>query len=254
MVAKTQLPRSSRTESRQQLIIEYLGVAKSVALQVHSKLPAHVDIGDLIHAGILGLMDAADKYDPSRQVQFSSYAKYRIRGAILDSLRKLDFTSRDLRRSFKKVESATQDLRAVLQREPTEEEIAERMSIDIDQLRKIVREVHRSNPVSTSYSFPRESGVMEHDFEGRTEARPDHIFSQVQIRAVLNRAMKPLRPRQQQVVYAYYSEHKTMKEIATCMGVNESRVCQLHKAALAKMQIELRAIGVDSCAAALLTI
>jgi len=114
------------------------------------------------------------------------------------------------------------------------------------QLRKLRFDAHSLGHVSTTYSCPADDNVMEHEFPSRPETRPDNMFARVQMQAVLDKAMKPLRPRQQQVVLAYYSGQKTMKEIGHSLGINESRVSQLHKAALARMQTELRAQGVHS--------
>jgi len=235
--------RPNNITERDRLILDHLPVCKAIAVQIHKALPVHIDLDDLIQAGVLGLLDAAEKYNPSK-AQFPSYAKHRIRGAILDSLRKLDFASRDLRRRWKQVEAVMRELRAILQRDPTEEEVAERLHIDIARLRKLRSDAHSVGQFSTSHCDPVDDHIVEQQFTGRPETRPDNIFSHVQMSAALDQAMKPLRPRQQQVVMAYYSEQKTMKEIGHLLGINESRVSQLHKSALAKMQVELRAQGV----------
>jgi RNA polymerase sigma factor for flagellar operon FliA len=238
----------SKIGGRERLILEHCGIAKAIALQIHKTLPVHVDLDDLTQVGLMGLLDAAKKYDPTKQVDFSCYAKHRIRGAILDSLRELDTASRDRRRWLKRIETARHELRATLQRDPTETEVAERLDTDVSHLRKIMREVHTARQISTSYSPPDET-PMEHEYEGRPETRPDHVFSRAELRGALEKAMKHLRPRQRQVVRAYYSEQKTMKEIGYSLGINESRVSQLHKAALANMQTQLLANGIQSCGA-----
>src|SRR5689334_11807642 len=107
---------ANRLERRNELVLEHLPLVKAIAIRVHENLPVHVDLDDLVHAGILGLFDATDKFNPEKQVAFSSYAKHRIKGAILDSLRQLDWASRDMRRRHKQVEAATRDLSATLQR------------------------------------------------------------------------------------------------------------------------------------------
>src|ERR1700730_9249179 len=113
-----------KIDIRDRIILEHLPLVKAIAVRVHENLPVHVDLDDLVHAGVLGLFDAATKYNPEKQVAFSSYAKHRIKGAILDSLRQLDWASRDLRRRHKQVEAATRELASTLQRTPTEAEIA----------------------------------------------------------------------------------------------------------------------------------
>ncbi|HOK47564.1 MAG TPA: sigma-70 family RNA polymerase sigma factor, partial [Bryobacteraceae bacterium] len=113
-------PPEAQNAERDRLILEHLPLVKAIAVRVHENLPVHVDLDDLVHAGILGLFDAAEKYRPEKNVAFSSYAKHRIKGAILDSLRQLDWASRDLRRRHKQVEAVTRELSAALQRNPTE--------------------------------------------------------------------------------------------------------------------------------------
>ena len=108
---------------RDRIVLDHLPLVKAIAVRVHENLPVHVDLDDLIHAGVLGLFDAAGKYNPEKKVVFHSYAKHRIKGAILDSLRQLDWASRDLRRRHKQVEAVTRDLSAQLERMPTEAEL-----------------------------------------------------------------------------------------------------------------------------------
>ena len=116
---------AAATAARDEIVLEHLSLVKAIAIRVHENLPVHVDLDDLIHAGVLGLFDAATKYDPDKKVVFQSYAKHRIKGAILDSLRQLDWASRDLRKRQKQLEAVTRDLTAQLGRAPTEMEIAE---------------------------------------------------------------------------------------------------------------------------------
>src|ERR1700685_4577272 len=115
---------------RDRIVLDHLPLVKAIAVRVHENLPVHVDLDDLIHAGILGLFDAASKYDSTKQVVFHSYAKHRIKGAILDSLRQLDWASRDLRRRHKQVEAGSRDLSAQSERQPTEAEIAAKMGVE----------------------------------------------------------------------------------------------------------------------------
>src|SRR4249920_3142576 len=111
---------------RDRIVLDHLSLVKAIAVRVHENLPVHVDLDDLVHAGVLGLFDAASKYNPDKKVVFHSYAKYRIKGAILDSLRQLDWASRDLRKRQKLVEAITRELSDKLKRTPTEAEIAEK--------------------------------------------------------------------------------------------------------------------------------
>jgi RNA polymerase sigma factor for flagellar operon FliA len=236
---------ANRATDRDGWILENLSICKAIALRIQKTVPGQVELDDLIQAGVLGLIDAAEKYDPTKQVEFSSYARHRIRGAILDSLRELDFASRDLRRRWKKMEAATGELRNTLHRDPTESEIAEWLNIGIEELRILKCEAQSASYVSTQYTSA-EGETVEQEFIGPEETRPDNVFCQAEMRAALDKAMKPLPPRQQQVVTAYYSGQKTMKEIGDWLGITECRVSQLHKSALVKMETVLRANGVHS--------
>src|SRR3954454_22824240 len=128
-------------EVRDRIVLEHLPLVKAIAIRVHENLPVHVDLDDLIHAGVLGLFDAVTKYDAAKNVAFPAYAKHRIKGAILDSLRQLDWASRDLRRRQKQVESATRDLAASLGRNPNEMELADRLGVGTDRLRRMQMEL-----------------------------------------------------------------------------------------------------------------
>src|SRR5688572_13725814 len=139
---------SAKLSRRDRVVLEHLPLVKAIAVRVHENLPVHVDLDDLIHAGVLGLFDAATKYNPEKQVAFSSYAKHRIKGAILDSLRQLDWASRDLRRRHKQIEAATRDLAAELHRTPTEAEVAERLQIDVDRWRQMMMELRNVGLIS----------------------------------------------------------------------------------------------------------
>src|SRR3954467_870607 len=122
-------------EVRDQIVLEHLPLVKAIAIRVHENLPVHVDLDDLIHAGVLGLFDSVTKYDARKNVAFQAYAKHRIKGAILDSLRQLDWASRDLRKRQKQAESLVRDLSLELGRTPTEAELAEAMGVSTDRWR-----------------------------------------------------------------------------------------------------------------------
>src|SRR5690242_13541055 len=120
-------------EQRDQIVLDHLSLVKAIAIRVHESLPVHVDLDDLIHAGVMGLFDAVTKYDGAKNVAFHSYAKHRIKGAILDSLRESDWASRDLRRRQKQVESVTRDLSGQLGRTPSEMEVAGAMGLSMQK-------------------------------------------------------------------------------------------------------------------------
>src|SRR5271155_1088777 len=244
-------PRAATTPAaklarRDRVVLEHLPLVKAIAVRVHENLPVHVDLDDLVHAGILGLFDAANKYNPEKQVVFSSYAKHRIKGAILDSLRQLDWASRDMRRRHKQVEAATRDLSSTLQRAPTEAEVAAKLGMDVDRWRTMMLDLRNVGLVSASTRSNENDDLPAPDFPGKAESQPDSICAREQLRSVLGDAMKKLPERYQKVVLLYYTNEMTMKEIGGVLGINESRVSQIHKSALEKMAVALQATGITS--------
>ncbi len=237
---------ASKLARRDRVVLEHLPLVKAIAVRVHENLPVHVDLDDLVHAGILGLFDAANKYNPEKQVVFSSYAKHRIKGAILDSLRQLDWASRDMRRRHKQVEAATRDLAGTLQRAPTEAEVAEKLGMDVDRWRTMMLDLRNVGLISASTRSNEHEELPAPDFPGKPESQPDSICAREQLRSVLGDAMKKLPERYQTVVVLYYTKEMTMKEIGGVLGINESRVSQIHKSALEKMADVLQPNGITS--------
>lgn len=231
---------------RNSIVLEHLALVKAIALKVHESLPVHVEVDDLIHAGVLGLFDAAEKYDESKQVGFAAYAKHRIKGAILDSLRQLDWASRDLRRRHKQVEQITHELSAQLHRNPTEEEVAERLGVEVSRWRQMAMDLRNVGLISASTRPPEQEGLPAPDFPSKPDAHPDTICAREELKQRLSGAMRVLPERYRKVVTLYYTNEMTMKEIGGLMGINESRVSQIHKAALEKMAAALQAAGISS--------
>jgi RNA polymerase sigma factor for flagellar operon FliA len=237
---------ATKLARRDRVVLEHLPLVKAIAVRVHENLPVHVDLDDLVHAGILGLFDAANKYNPDKQVVFSSYAKHRIKGAILDSLRQLDWASRDMRRRHKQVEAATRDLAGALQRAPTEAEVAEKLGMDVDRWRTMMLDLRNVGLISASTRSNEHEELPAPDFPAKVESQPDSICAREQLRSVLGDAMKKLPERYQTVVVLYYTKEMTMKEIGGVLGINESRVSQIHKSALEKMAVVLQSNGITS--------
>jgi len=231
---------------RDSVILEHLALVKAIAIRVHENLPVHVELDDLVHAGVLGLFDAADKFNPTKQVAFSSYAKHRIKGAILDSLRQLDWASRDLRRRHKQVEAVTRELAATLQRNPTESEVAEKMGVDAERWHHMMLDLRNVGLVSASARSNDNDDLPAPDFPSNPDTQPDNMCAREQMRTVIATAMKALPERYQKVVFLYYTNEMTMKEIGTVLGINESRVSQIHKSALEKMAAVLESNGITS--------
>jgi len=235
-------------EVRDQIVLDHLPLVKAIAIRVHENLPVHVEVDDLIHAGVLGLFDAVEKFDASKNVAFQSYAKHRIKGAILDSLRQLDWASRDMRKRHKQIETATRELSMKLGRTPSEGEVAEHLGIEIDRWRRMLSEMRMVGLVSASARSEEDADRVQ-EFAAGPDLQPDHMCAHHQLQLTLARAMKTLPERYQKVVFLYYSNELTMKEIGELLGVNESRVSQIHKTALRKMADALQSEGIRSAAA-----
>jgi RNA polymerase sigma factor FliA len=235
-------------EVRDQIVLEHLSLVKAIAIRVHENLPVHVDLDDLIHAGVLGLFDAVTKFDASKNVVFHSYAKHRIKGAILDSLRQLDWASRDLRKRQKQVDAMTHELSSKMGRAPTEAELAEQMGVSVERWRRIAMELRTIGLVSATTPTDQERDRVM-DFPATPEFQPDRICRHRQMRTTLAHAIGTLPERYQKVVFLYYTNEMTMKEIGDVLGVNESRISQIHKTALKKMATVLESEGIHSAQA-----
>src|SRR5687767_15392438 len=170
MATKTIPPaQAAKLNKRDRVVLEHLPLVKAIAVRLHESLPVHVELDDLVHAGILGLFDAATKYDPEKKVAFSSYAKHRIKGSILDSLRQLDWASRDLRRRHKQIEAVTRDLSAELQRNPTEAEVAEKMGVEVHRWRQMMVELRGLGLISASTRPTDHEDQPARDFPSKPE-------------------------------------------------------------------------------------
>jgi RNA polymerase sigma factor FliA len=233
---------------RDQVVLDHLPLVKAIAIRVHENLPVHVDLDDLVHAGVLGLMDAVEKFDSSKNVAFQSYAKHRIKGAILDSLREQDWASRDMRKRQKKMDSVTRDLSTKLGRTPTEGEVAQEMGVDVERWRRMAGELRTIGLVSTTISTEDERDRIQ-EFADTPDVQPDRVCARRQLQNTLAKALGVLPARYQKVVFLYYTNEMTMKEIGEVLGVNESRVSQIHKTALKKMATVLESEGIRSAAA-----
>ena len=240
---------AARKSERDRLIIDHLPLVKAIAVRVHENLPVHVDLDDLVHAGVLGLFDAVAKYMPDKNVAFSSYAKHRIKGAILDSLRQLDWASRDLRRRHKQVEAATRELSAVLHRNPTEGELAQKMGVEVDRWRQLVADMQCVGLISISARRADQEDLPAPDYPAKADTQPDNICAQAELHDFLWQAMQVLPERYRKIVVLYYTKDMTMREIGDLLGINESRVSQIHKSALEKMATALESAGIRSSGA-----
>jgi RNA polymerase sigma factor FliA len=225
---------------QEKLMIEHLPIVRFIARRIHERLPQHVPIEDLYSAGVVGLLDAFGKFDPAKQVQFRSYAQFRIRGAILDSLRTLDWSPRELRRKGRAVEQAIQTLTAQFGRAPIDHEIAHLLQIDLAAYQQLLGEL-KGLEIGTLHSERSEdSGEEELVYlPNRPEDDPLFRYLHSEMRERLSQAIGDLPERERLVMTLYYYEETTMKEIGLILGVVESRISQIHASAVLHLRARL---------------
>lgn len=221
---------------------EHLPMVRFLAIRVRERLPQQVELEDLISAGIVGLLDAFQKFDPAKKVQFRTYAQFRVRGAMLDSLRALDWGPRDLRRKGRAVEEAIRSLSSRLGKAPTENEIAEEMKLSLEEYQQLLGELSGLELGSLNALPADDEGV---EALALLPAGPeDDPFLRCQtseMRSLLADAIAALPERERLVLTLYYYEELTMKEVGATLGVVESRVSQLHSSAMARLRAVLGA-------------
>jgi RNA polymerase sigma factor FliA len=231
---------------RDNLINETLPLIKHIAHRVATRLPANIEMRDLINAGVIGLLDAIEKFEPERNVKFKTYAEVRIRGAILDSLRNLDWAPRSLRKKSKDLEKIYADLSQKLGRPATDEEVSEAMGEDIEDFHALVDQLHGLTIGSfenLSDSEDSENYINYYPDDGSND--PYAKFESNELTSMLAQAIEELPEKERLVLSLYYYEEFTMKEIGALLGVNESRVSQLHTKATLRLRGKLGKIVPD---------
>ena len=228
---------------RDRLILTYAPLVKFVAGRVGASLPAHVDEQDLVSYGLLGLISAIERYDPDREIKFETFAMARIRGAIIDELRSLDWVPRSVRTRAKQIERAIAVLERELMRAPTDTEIAQKLGVSGDELEESLREISRTSvdPLDElwSPSGGGDSVALIDTIEDGNGHSPEFSLEQTEIREVLAEAISGLPEREKLVVTLYYFEELTLREVGEVLGVTESRVSQLHTKAILRLKAHL---------------
>lgn len=238
------LPGQGTRSEQEQILLEHLPIVRFLARRIHDRLPQHVDMEDLVSAGVLGLMDAFSKFDPQKQVQFRSYAQFRIRGAILDSLRTLDWSPRDLRRKGRAAEEAVRVLTARLSRTPNELEVAKEMGLSLERYQALLGDLKSLDIGTLNVEHNEDSGEEELAYlPGRPEDDPLFRCLRGEMQEKLTQAIERLPERERLVMTLYYYEEMTMREIGLTLGVVESRVSQIHASAVLHLRAALKALG-----------
>ena len=229
---------------RDRLILTYAPLVKYVAGRLGSGLPAHVDDDDLISYGLLGLIGAIERYDPDRDVKFETYAIARIKGAIIDELRAMDWVPRSVRSRARDIERAIAGLEAKLGRAPNDEEVAKQLGMTEDELDESLSEIGRSSIAAldelwTVSSTGGDRIALIDTIEDTQGPEPQSALAETEMKEALGEAIARLPEREKLVVTLYYYEELTLREIGEVLGVTESRVSQLHTKAILRLKARL---------------
>ena len=229
------------TGEQERVLLEHLPIVRFLARRIHERLPQHVDIEDLVSAGVVGLMDAFAKFDASKKVQFRSYAQFRIRGAILDSLRTLDWSPRELRRKGRAVEEAIRALTTRLGHAPGESEVAAELALGLEEYQQLLGDLKGLEIGTLHMERNEDSGEEELAYvPGRPEEDPLFRCLRGEMEERLTDAIAHLPDRERLVMTLYYYEEMTMREIGLALGVVESRVSQVHASAVVHLRVALK--------------
>ena len=229
---------------RDALIRQHLPLVRRLATHMMAKLPPNVELDDLVQVGMIGLTEALSRYEASQGVQFETFATQRIRGAMLDELRNGDWMSRSSRKGQKDIERAIHRLEQTLGRSPLESEIAQEMGMELQEYQQLLGKV-RGTQLLYLEDLGRGSSNDGDDFLDRhladQQLDPASLLRSQRLRGALVQAITQLPEREQYVMGMYYEQDMNLKEIAAVLGVTESRVCQLHSQAIARLRAKMRA-------------
>lgn len=235
-------PSKLTSEQKDRLIMEYAPLIKFIAQKIAIRLPANIELDDLISSGVIGLMDAIEKYDPSRDNKFKTYAEFRIRGSILDELRAQDWVPRSVRDKSKMLDRTIIRLEAELGRNATDEEVAQEMAITIEELYDLYNQVKPVSVLSvddsTTYSNMDKKSLLN-ILEGCKLNNPLNQLNSKAVKDIITQSIEELPERQRLVLSLYYYEDLNLKEIGKVLRVTESRVSQLHAQAITRLRVKL---------------
>lgn len=237
-------PKKLTQSQKDSLVKEYAPLIKYIAQKIAVRLPSNIELDDLISAGVIGLMDAIDKYDPTRDNKFKTYAEFRIRGAILDELRAQDWVPRSIRDKAKLLDKTMVQLESDLGRAPKEEEVAQALNVSVDDFHDLVNQVRPVSLLSIddaqTFSNTDKKSILNL-LEGSKLNNPYNQLNIKTVKEVVARAIEELPERQRIVLSLYYYEDLNLKEIGQVLRVTESRVSQLHAQAVLRLRARLQA-------------
>ena len=236
--------------NRDELILKYAPLIKYIAHRLAMRLPPHISTEVLISAGVIGLMDALNKYDPKKNVQFKTYAEFRIRGAMLDELRSLDWVPRSIRQKAAQLEKTYLTLERKRGGPVDDEEVAKELGLTLEEYYDLITEVKGISLLDLEglrYQIPQ---FVDDNFLtlliDEKENDPFHLLSLEELKKILARAIDELSPKEKTVISLYYYEEMTLKEIGAVLGFTESRICQIHTKAIIKLRAKIKSYLCDA--------
>jgi RNA polymerase sigma factor for flagellar operon FliA len=227
---------------RERIIMEHMPQVRLIARRIHDRVPGNISLEDLISTGIVGLISAIDRYDPTQGVKLKTYAEYKIRGAILDSLRQMDWAPRQQRKRARLIEAAVSQLEQDLRREPTEEELAQHLGISLEEYQEWLSDAHSVNLGSLDITWEEPGSEAINNISDTEQHWPSRLFEKSELNRLLVRAVDRLPYPERTVLSLYYLEELTLREIATVMEIHESRVSQLKSQGILRLRAH-----VDRC-------
>jgi RNA polymerase sigma factor for flagellar operon FliA len=232
---------------REQIVLEHTPLIRYIVNRIAIRLPSHIDLDDLYNTGVIGLMDAIEKYDPEKNCKFKTYAEFRIKGAILDQLRSLDWVPRSVRQKSRRLERAYGEVEQRLGRQATEDEVADSLGLQIEKFHELLNQVRGISLVNleeirgTNADGDR-AGTFADIIEDVTSENPFATLKLTESKQVIARTIATLPEKERLVVSLYYYEDLNMKEIGGILGITESRVCQIHTKAVLRLRAKLKAL------------
>jgi RNA polymerase sigma factor for flagellar operon FliA len=231
----------SRPKSRDELILEHLPQVKLIAKRMQKSLPASMNLDDLISSGVVGLIAAVDRYDPKQEVKLKTYAEYKIRGAILDSLRMTDWAPREKRKRARLIEAATSDLEKALCRTPCEEEVASKLGLPVNEYQQWLRETHGLAIGSLDTPGTQENGKdLLSYLSASMEEWPSELFEQAELKRLLTDCIESMPQVERTVLSLYFYKEMTLRDIAKTVDLHESRISQLKSKAISRLKAHLQ--------------
>jgi RNA polymerase sigma factor for flagellar operon FliA len=243
MSEKIQYDREKEPITKGKLVLKFFPFTRNIAERMSQRLPANVEVGDLVNAGIIGLIDAIEKFDISKEIRFKTYAEFRIRGAILDELRSLDWVPRFLRQKMNQIEETYYRLEQELGRPATDQETAKALELNIEEFYEILGQSHGTILFSLDDLGDDPDNKTKNLLSLIADSEEKNPFFSVKFKElmkIISKGINRLPEREKLVLSLYYYEELTMKEIGQVMDVNESRVSQIHTKAILLLQIRLK--------------